>query len=80
MATESLSETRKRKEEEGEVKPQQKRRTKTTAAFNLCQEGLKMKKENFERELKLREAELEERRVAQQFQVQLAQNQQDFFC
>lgn len=80
MATESLSETRKRKEEEGEVKPQPKRRRKTTEAFNLCQEGLKMKKENFERELKLREAELEERRVAQQSQIQLAQNQQEFFA
>ena len=43
-ATESLSETRKRKEEEGEegVKPRRKR--KTTETFSLCQEGLKIKK------------------------------------
>ena len=42
-ATESLSETRKRKEKEGEgVKPRRKR--KTTEAFSLCQEGLKIKR------------------------------------
>lgn len=58
-------------EEEGEIKPQPKQRRKTTEAFKLCQEGLKMKKENFERQLKLREPELEARRVAQQSQVQL---------
>ena len=45
-ATESLSETRKRKEKEGEgVKPRRKR--KTTEAFSLCQEGLKIKKRKF---------------------------------
>ena len=44
---ESLSETRKRKEEEGEegVKPRRKR--KTTEAFSPCQEGLKIKKRKF---------------------------------
>ena len=70
-ATESLSETRKRKEEEGEegVKPRRKR--KTTEAFSLCQEGLKMKKENLEREMQLREAELEERRLSRQSQTAL---------
>lgn len=79
-ATESLSETRKRKEEEGEegVKPRRKR--KTTEAFSLCQEGLKIKKENLEREMQLREAELEERRLSRQSQTALFQSQQDFFA
>ena len=43
-ATESLSETRKRKEEEGEETIVPRRKRKTTEAFSLCQEGLKMKK------------------------------------
>jgi hypothetical protein len=77
-ATESLSETRKRKEEEGEETIMPKRKRKTTEAFSLCQEGLKMKKENFKAEMELREAELEDRKLARQSQVQLAQSQHEF--
>ena len=74
-ATENLSETRKREEE---VKPRCKR--KTTEAFSLCQEGVKIKKENLDGEMQLREAELEEKRLSRQSQTALFQSQQDFFC
>ena len=79
-ATESLSETRKRKEEEGEEGVKPRRQRKTTEAFSLCQERLKIKKENLEREMQLREAELEERRLSRQSQTALFQSQQDFFA
>ena len=44
---ESLSETRKRKEEEGEEGVKPRRERKTTEAFSPCQEGLKIKKRKF---------------------------------
>lgn len=78
-ATESLSETRNRKEEDGEEEINPKRKRKSTEAFGLVQEGLKIKKEALDREMRLREAELEERSISRQSQVQLVQSQQDFF-
>ena len=79
-ATESLSETRKREEEEGSEETKPKRKRKSTEVLSLCQEGLKIKKENQAREMQLREVELEERRLARQSQVQLAQSQQELFA
>lgn len=58
-ATESLSETRKQKEMEGdEITPRRKR--KSDEVMTLLDESVKLKQERAEKELKLREDELQE--------------------
>ncbi len=76
-ATESLSETARRKqEEEGIETPNWKR--KPTEAVNLIQGGITMKREQAEVEAKLRRDELQERQLTRQSQQEMFQQQQNF--
>ena len=73
-ATESLSETKRRKQEEGDETPKRKR--KSSDAFAMIQEGMKTKREQAEIEARLREEELQERQQARQGQQDMFQQQQ----
>ena len=76
-ATESLSETKKRKEAEG-CEPTLKRRGKSSQALALVEEGIKIRRESAQTEERLREEELEERRLARESQRELLATQQAF--
>ena len=60
-ATETLSETKKQKEAEGELLPS-KRQIKSIEILAVIEEGINLKREMAERDAKLREQELSERR------------------
>eukprot|EP00794_Sanderia_malayensis_P017837 gene17837-biopygen15266 len=78
-ATESLSETKRRKQnEEGDETPKRKR--KSSEAFAMIQEGMKIKREQAQTEAKLREEELQERQRARQHQQNMFQQQQEFMA
>ena len=81
-ATESLGETRKRKEAEGEIEVTPKRKRKTSEALTIVHQSMKIRQEQAERELKQKDEELKERQSArenqQQFMVNMQQQQQQF--
>ena len=65
-ATETLSETKKRKEAEGELLPS-KRQRKFTEILAVIEEGINLKREMAERDAILREQELNERRLEREW-------------
>ena len=76
-ATESLSETRKRKEmEENEVTPRRKRRS--AEVIKLLEDSVKFKKDQAEKEITLRQEELQERQLSRQSNALLMGQQLDF--
>eukprot|EP00794_Sanderia_malayensis_P018381 gene18381-biopygen12326 len=78
-ATESLSETKRRKQnEEGDETPKRKR--KSSEAFAMIQEGMKIKREQAQTEARLREEELQERQRARQDQQNMFQQQREFMA
>ena len=78
-ATESLSETRKRKElDSGETTPKRMRRS--GEALEILQEGMQLKREQAEKELKWKEEELKERQLARESQQEMVMQQQQFMA
>ena len=78
-ATESLSETRKRKGlEREESTPTRKRRSGDV--IEVLQEGLQLKKEQSEMNLKFKEEELKERQLLRESQQELVWQQQQFMA
>ena len=77
-ATESLGETRRREETEGQPQEAPNRKRKSTEALALMREGLKWRREQEERETRIREEELEERRLARESQQMAMKEQQEF--
>ena len=76
-ATENLSETKKRKEAEGEIVIL-KRQRKSAEVLAVMQEGITLKREMAERDANLREQELQERKLERESHERMAIENQEF--
>ena len=76
-ATETLSETKKRKEAEGGLLPS-KRQRRSSEILAVIEEGIKLKREMAERDAQLREQELNERRLERECQQKMITENHNF--